>query len=1126
MPFQKKALRRNTEKNLRKWSFSAFSRRRKRRRHIPWLKIIIWFILFGILILALTAYILSQTILKDLPKIDEKNLIFSESTVLYDRSGTHKLYTVHGDLNRKIISIDDISKHIVSAVLAAEDDAFFSHSGFDVGGIIMAFCHEAFGNLGGLCPKRGGSTITQQMVKNFFLTPERTITRKLREIVLAYKIEKKYSKEKILEIYLNGISFGSGLGGVEIASQAFFTVSAKDVSPAQAAVLAALPQAPTRYSPFGPNAYSHLLLSQEVIREHKIQTLKELNAYPKQAWRRGLIGKDVTLYNGAKVFLPGRADWVLSRMHDLGFITDEQFNEGKKELNAMTFTKHRTEIFAPHFVMWVRDHLEKKFGADLVEHGGLKVITTLDMDMQKAAEESIVAQREKNKEVYQADNAALIAIAPKTGEVQAMVGSADYWDDDIDGKVNILLSKRLPGSSFKPIVFAAAFLYAGLSPATVLFDVETDFGNNWVPKNYNGLFSGPISIRRALGQSLNIPAVKAAIIAGPEKVYDLAIDMGIAFDFDADFYGAAIALGGAEARPVDMARAFSTFVNGGNRIEATPLLRVEDRFGNILYSAENNKPSEEENVLDPGVAYLIADMLADENARGAGWNARLQLEGRRNIAKTGTSDKKIKGKAQPADAWTIGGTPSLITAVWAGNTKGGALHPKASGFALAAPIWKTFMETVLEGVDPEEFDVPSSVRRIQVSKLSGLLPFEGMPESLIDEDLVASINTPKKEDTSLSFVEIDSVSKKLPTEYTPEESIVRVPVLNMHSYFPKWDAWEKPVQEWLSANAQSYLEKLGVTGEVLFAMPTEYDDVHTPVTLESAPHVRITSGNVVSSPKTTVGVDVSAENGFEKIVFSWNGRLLKSFTSQQDAYIIPVPPSATGKNVITAEVFDKYSLSGSDSITVTIQKDTTGPELTILNPQPNATLSAGAFITFTVRSVDTQGAVQKVSFFVDGKAIGTDVRLYDNASTDIYKYIWQSPDQEGEHTLTVIAFDIAGNKTTQKVRFSLVSRTVDSLFALTLPKNGSTFSCTAAVPISIGISPEMRDVFKKMEIRAIDNKGKQHTIATFTKIPASAFFETTFRPNRCGTWKIFARVYLEGGKRRTSGRVTVTLQGE
>jgi penicillin-binding protein 1A len=1145
MTFQKKSLRSSTEKNLRKWSFSSFSKRRNKKhrpkRHIPWLKILMILVLLGVFFIILGVYILSKTLLKDLPPITRESLIFSESTILYDSTGEEKLYTVHGDLNRKVVSIDDMSPHITSGMLAAEDDQFFTHSGFDIGGIIKAGCHEVLGNMGGLCPPRGGSTITQQMIKNFFLTSDRTMARKLREIVLAYKIEQEYSKEEILEIYLNGISFGSNLGGVEIASDAFFNKSAKDITPAEAAVLASMPQAPTRYSPFGENVRSRLLLSTEVVVANKIRTLEDLNSYDEDSWELGLIGQEVELYDGAKVYLSGRADWVLSRMNQLGYITQEQFEEGKEELKNMTFEKYRAEITAPHFVMWVRDTLEEKFGTDLVEHGGLKVITTIDMDMQQKAEEAIANQRERNAETYDANNAALISLDPKTGDVKAMVGSADYWDDEIDGKVNVLLNKRLPGSSFKPIAYAAAFVYEKLTPATVLFDVETDFGNDWVPKNYNGRFSGPVTVRYALGQSLNIPAVKATIIAGPDKVYELATQMGISFDFDSDFYGAAISLGGAEARPMDMASAFSTFANGGRRITPNPLLRVEDRYGNILFSAEENinleieeeggelreakEVDEEENqVLDEGVAYLIADMLSDPTVRGSGWNERLQLAGRENLVKTGTADKKVNDEAYPADCWTIGGVPQLMTAVWTGNTKGQVLAKSASGYGLAAPIWKSFMESALEGVEPKDFEIPSSVRRIQVSKLTGFLPPEGMPESLVTEDLVASMNTPWKTDDSLSFIEIDSVSRKLPTEYTPRESIIRVPVLKMHSYFPTWGTWENPVQDWLSAGASAYLERLGVGGDVLFAAPTEYDDVHTPVTLEGAPTVQITSGKNVSSPQTTVLVDITAENGFEKILFSWNDRLLKSFTTQQNAYIIPVPPSASGLNTIKAEVFDKYSLSGTDFIDVRIEKDTTGPNLTILSPQDGSSLSAGAFISFSARAIDDAGAVQKVSFLVDGKSVGTDVRLYDEASTSSYEYIWQSPSEAGAHTLEVVATDVVGNRTSKEVSFTLNSRTVDSLFAVFSPKTGSMYACSTSVPVSIGISADMKDNFERLEIIAEDASRRQQVISSFTKVPVSGFFDTTFAPAECGEWKIFARVYVANGNRRTSGKATVTLQ--
>lgn len=1080
---------------------------------------ILFALFLGTLLIIFLSILLLQ-VLKDLPPIDEESLIFSESTIIYDNSGKVQLYAVHGDQNRKIIPIEDISSNMISAILAAEDDQFYEHSGFDLGGISMAFCHEIFGNVFGLCPPRGGSTITQQLVKNFFLTPERTLTRKQRELVLAFKVEGKYSKDKILEIYLNGISFGSNLSGVETASQAFFGVSAKDLSAAQAAVLASLPQAPTRHSPFGENVYSQILVSQEIIEENEIDTRKKLEAFQESSWRSGLIGKEIELANNKTEYFSGRADWVLWRMREKDYITEQKYKEAEEELKNMVFDEYREELIAPHFVMWIRQLLEERFGADLVEHGGLKVYTTLDIDTQEEAENAVAEHIEKNTEQFNAKNAALVSLDPKTGYVRAMVGSADYWNDEIDGKVNVILKKRLPGSSFKPIAFAASFLTGQLSPASVLFDVETDFGNDWVPQNYDGLFRGPVSVREALGNSLNIPAIKATIIAGPEKVYELATSMGISFDFDSEFYGAAIALGGAEARPMDMAVAFSVFANGGKKVEPIGILRIEDRYGNLLYSAENTEEAVE--VLDPSVAYLVTDMLADSSARGEGWNTRLQLPGRQNIAKTGTADKKVDDAPWPADCWTIGGTPQLMTAVWTGNSDGEVLAREASGFTVAAPIWHTYMTRIFEDVPEERFGVPSGVIRTQVSRLSGKLPLPGTQQNLIVDEVFSAVNVPTETDTSLTLIEIDSVSGKLPTKYTPQEAIEEKAVLSMNSYYPNFSDWEDPVQQWLSENKEELLEKFEITSDILAEMPTETDDIHTPSTFENAPTFSFqspTENSTVAPPRITVIPNISAKNGFQKVIFYWNDRIMKSFDDDQESYIVRIPRSATGKGTLTAEIFDTLFYSDSESIEVNIGEDTDNPDVNITFPRSNTSLLGGLATTLTVDAIDDMGAIQKVEFFVDGNRLGSDL-FYP------YEYEWTTPNESDELILRVVAHDLAGNTRSDEVKFSVEKQAISNDFEITEPNNGEKVSCPDSIQIVAGSSSEIRNNMETFEILAEAPNRIRNVVAEFSESNPTGYFMTEFTPDTCGEWKFYAKSELRTGSQRISGKVSVNFEEE
>ncbi|MCT4592462.1 MAG: penicillin-binding protein, partial [Candidatus Gracilibacteria bacterium] len=602
------------------------------------------FSLFSLSFISFCIYV--GMVISSAPELDEiRNFTFAESTVIYDKTGEYKLFSVYGEENRRIVNIDQISPNFINAILAAEDDEFFAHPGFDLGGIAMAVCHEAsskagLGNLGGLCPQRGGSTLTQQLVKNVLLSSEKAYSRKIKEWYLSWKIEQKMKKNEILELYANNVSFGS-MNGIETASQVFFGKHAKDLTIAESAVLAAIPQRPTYFSPYGNHAFTEITVSEDEIQQKGYKTYEDIENLPGITIVIGLKGKDIFLADGEKDYFPGRADWILKRMNDLGFIKEVEYKEASEELKSLEFKQARNNIQAPHFVMYTKEILEDKFGKELIEKGGLKVVTTLDYGLQKEAERIIAEKAKSNEERFSATNSSLVSIAPETGHILAMVGSRDFFEEETnDGKVNVMLQRRLPGSSFKPIVYAAAF-DKGLSPATVLFDTKTDFGSDWVPKNYDGKFSGPVQIRKALGTSLNIPAVKACIITGSEKVVELANKMGINLLNDAEFYGNAISLGAGEARGIDMTQAFSIFANNGKKVNLTPILKVYDRNGNLLMD-NTIPPEEKEQILNEQTAYLITDILSDSEARGEGWNMHLQLSDRKNAVKTGTSNKKIK----------------------------------------------------------------------------------------------------------------------------------------------------------------------------------------------------------------------------------------------------------------------------------------------------------------------------------------------------------------------------------------------------------------------------------------------------------------------------------------------------
>jgi len=477
--------------------------------------LVLAFLLLGGLGSILAIFLYFSMSLPSINKLSE--MMLAQSSVIYDRNG-EELYILHGDENRTVVPLAQIPDAVVRGTLAIEDQSFFEHHGFAWKGITKAVISELT-NFGG--HRMGGSTLTQQLVKNLLLSSEKTYTRKVKELILALRIELKLDKEEILGLYLNSIPYGANAYGVGQASLTFFDKNVSEIALPEAAILAALPKAPSFYSPYGPNVHSKVKFTAEELAEMEFATYDNFLAkYGEDKIVLGLLPTKLNLKNNS-ITVPGRTSAVLNRMQELGFIDEMQKKEAEEILLAYVFADHRSDIKAPHFVMYVRDILEKQYGKEVLQAGGLKIYTTLDYKIQAEAEKILQEQCVKNEKQYGAKNAALVTVNSKTGEILSMIGSRDYWEEENDGNVNVILSRRLPGSSFKPFAYAAAFA-AGYAPGTVTFDLEMDFGNGYKPKNFDGSFRGPVSFRRALGNSLNIPAIQAGILGGLQRTYDLA----------------------------------------------------------------------------------------------------------------------------------------------------------------------------------------------------------------------------------------------------------------------------------------------------------------------------------------------------------------------------------------------------------------------------------------------------------------------------------------------------------------------------------------------------------------------------------------------------------------------------
>lgn len=650
----------------------------RRKRLIPHLFLskynwgkIIFFGLIGFSLFMVLIFLWYSRGLPDPGKIQRQS---GFSTEISDRTGEVVLYDVITDQDRRFTPLSDVPQSLKEATISIEDKDFYKHKGFDplaipriVKNVIVN--HRLI----------GGSTITQQLVKTVLLTNERKVSRKIREFVLAARIERTYSKDEILQMYLNEIPYGGGTAGVAAAAQSYFGKEVKDLNLIESIILAGLPQSPSRYSPY--------------------------------------IGQPLA-------YVP-RAKEVARRMREDGKITKEQETQVVAILDKVVFKGLGTKIKAPHFVMYVKQILEDKYGTNILDVGGLKVTTSLDWDLQEKAEKTVREEIDKVSKSLNISNGASIILNTNTGEILSMVGSKDFFDKTIDGEVNVTTRARQPGSSIKPLVYATAFS-DGYSPASVLADVVTEFPGKdentpYIPKNYDGKEHGLLHLRDALASSINIPAVKLLALVGVDEVLSQGYKMGFTTleptKEKLSRVGLSMALGGAEIKLIDMVSAYSVFANGGLKIEPTAILKIEDNTGKVIFE---NKQLKKEKVLDERVGFLINSVLSDNNARllTFGPNSYLNLGSRSVAVKTGTTNDL-------RDNWTVGWSRDTIVGVWVGNNNNDKMRNVASGVSGAAPIWRRQILDVLSKIPDKPFNSPDGVSQIEVDRISGYPAHDG-----------------------------------------------------------------------------------------------------------------------------------------------------------------------------------------------------------------------------------------------------------------------------------------------------------------------------------------------------------------------------------------------------------------
>lgn len=813
------------------WDFLS-NFRRKQGAGRPWWKlagsVILVCVLFG---LGTFAYYS-----KDLPdpnKLTARDI--AQSTKIYDRNG-ELLYSIFGEAKRTLIGFDEMPQNIKNATLAIEDKDFYKHGGVDFTRIISSAITDVLT----LSKSQGASTITQQFVKNALLTREKSWGRKIKEIVLAIEIEQKFSKDEILKLYLNEIPYGNNAYGIQAAAQTYFNKNAQNISLSEAAYLAALPQSPTYYSPWGANRDK----------------------------------------------LEARKNTVLQLMKDQGYITEEQ--KKAAAVDKVTFSAVRNSITAPHFVLYIQGLLAQKYGEKTLQEGGLQVTTTLDLNMQRAAEAAVAEFTGKNETNYNARNEALVAVDPATGQILAMVGSRDFFDEQNDGQVNVALRPRQPGSSFKPYVYATAFKQ-GYGPATMLMDVSTNFGNyggkDYIPQNYDGKEHGPVSIRQALAGSLNIPAVKTILLAGVRESINTAHDLGITTLNDESRYGPSLVLGGGEVTLLDHVSAFATFAANGVRKPTAGILKITDSNGKTL---EEYQDRTGQQVLDPQVAYLINSILSDNDARAFIFSARnyLTLPNRPVAAKTGTTQEYH-------DAWTIGYTPQLAAGVWVGNNDNSEMKKGADGSVVAAPIWNSFMKKALSDKPVLQFERPAEIRDVIVDAVSGKLPTQYTPST--KSEVFASFAVPKESDDVHVAVKIDKATQEIANKNTPPGNIVERAYTIFHSEKPDDPAWEIPVREWAADHGYAY--PAGYAGSASTENPV-YIALSQPAENQ----------NIVSLPLTIDALAYS-DSEIKNIAIYFDGREVFSNNSAQVKFFYS-DPAENGEHLIRIEAENKDGVRG------------------------------------------------------------------------------------------------------------------------------------------------------------------------------------------------------------------------
>ncbi len=845
--------------------YADYSQKRSLRFFSGLSKFVLWSFLAGlVVIVGVIIYFFTQ-----IPSPEDLQSRFvAKSTKIYDRNG-ELLYDIFQEQNRTPIALKDVPEVVKQATIAIEDKDFYKHGGFDVWGILRSFYRLVINRR----IEGGGSTLTQQLVKNALLTSDQSLVRKIKELILAIQVERAYEKDQILEMYLNEIPYGGTAYGIESAANLYFGKKASELDLSEASLLAGLPQSPSRYSPYG---------SQPEL---------------------------------ARV----RQEEVLRRMVEDGYINEEQAEAAKNQQLTYRTAQNQIGFKAPHFVLYVKQKLEEQYDTKTVEQGGLKVITSLDYKLQEKVEEILKAETDKLKN-SDVGNAAAVVIDPKTGEILAMAGSKDYFapsepegclegkDCVFEGNVNVATRERQPGSATKPITYAGGML-KGYPASYVLMDVRTEFPGGagqaaYVPVNYDGQFHGPTQVRYALGNSYNIPAVKMTALVGVKNNLDLGYRMGLTTweptEENVNNVGLSLSLGGREVRLLDLTSAYGVFANGGRRQEPISILKVDDSEGKELYSY---KPNDGVSVLEEGVAYIVSNILSDNGARTAafGSNSVLNVPGKTVSVKTGTTDEK-------RDNWTVGYTPSIVTGVWVGNNDNTVMDPRiSSGVTGASPIWQKIMIAALKDKPNEVMARPDSVAEVEIDGLMGGQPREGSPKR---RELFTKGTEPTSVSSAYQRLKVCKVNPH--RQANDGEDLEEKDMILLTESDPTGAGkWQTGINTWVltAANPLFVGTDKGCSGIPGFSSGGDAGGI---ISIANIP-------NGANVPRVfDILARANSPAGVRKVTWLVDGTPKSTQTAEPFAYHVEFPNGDRGTHTITVELEDNNGAKHASSVTVNV----------------------------------------------------------------------------------------------------------------------------------------------------------------------------------------------------------------